>query len=99
MLGQTVARHFAEVFVSTVWSSYLVQYSTCWEKKECFLYWLQLRLQLAADFANELSSIDQFLNDSACSTGIGIGSWQRFFSPGKETVAVKTAMKRPGNRI
>ena len=36
--------------------------------------------------------------DGACPTGKGIGSWHRFFSPGKRTVAVKTAMKRLGNR-
>ena len=34
----------------------------------------------------------------ACSTGKVIESWQRLFSPGKKTVAVKTAMKRLGNR-
>ena len=36
--------------------------------------------------------------DSACSTGKVIRSWQRFFSPGKKTVAVKTARKRLGHR-
>ena len=36
--------------------------------------------------------------DSACSTGKVIGSWQRLLSPGKKTVAVKTAMKRLANR-
>ena len=37
-------------------------------------------------------------NDGACSTGKAIGSRKRFFSPGKKAVAVKTAIKRLGNR-
>ena len=35
--------------------------------------------------------VDFHSNDGTCSTGNGIGSRQRFLSPGKKTVAVKTA--------
>ena len=119
MLGQTIARHFAEVFLSSVCSSV-----------DSILYWLgkkilsfnsgsRLRLQLIADFASESSGTDQFrIWFITCHGSFITCQPPRFwrlrqrmlnrksdrieaevFLAGKENIiAVKTAMKRLGNR-
>ena len=117
MLGQTIARHFAEVFLSSVCSSADSIFYLLRKKKTIFFSFnsgfnsqqiLQTNRPVLTTFETGLSRATDRLSsanlqefrgyDSACPTRKVIGSWQRFLSPGKKKMAVKTAMKRLGNR-
>ena len=103
MLGQTIARHFAKVFLSSVCT--LIDSILYLLRKNYF------RLQLVADFANESSGADQFSKPvyhvpwivyhvprilkllQRMLNGKSERIEAEIFSPGKKTVVVKTAMK------